>query len=127
MTKKRTNKRKRSKAARQKQKLMVTAGLAVVLVLVIILAIFVFGGCSTYESNKNTVYILENGKVVSNNVEDFDEGVYSKDDLKDYIKESINVYNAEHDVRVKQKSLKVKKGVATLVMQYPTAEDYEDF
>lgn len=127
MIKRRTNKRKRSKAARQRRKLMITGALAVVLVLVIILAIFVFGGCSTYESNKNTVYILENGKVVSNSVEDFDEDVYSKGDLKDYIKEVVNTYNTENGNTVKQKSLTVKDGVATLVMEYATAEDYEDF
>jgi len=90
MEKKRTNKRKRSKAARQRQKLMMTAGLAVVLVLVIIIGVFVLGGCSAYESDTNTVYILKDGKVVSNSVESFDEDVYSKSDLKNYIKEVLD-------------------------------------
>lgn len=127
MAKKKTNKRKRSRAARQKQKLMITGGLAIVLVLVIIIAVFVLGGCSTYESSTNTVYVLENGKVVSNSVENFDEDVYSKSDLKSYIKEVVNTYNAENGNTVKQKSLNVKNGVATLVMEYADAEVYEDF
>ena len=127
MTKKTTNNRKRSKAAQQKQKLMITGGLAGVLVLVIILAIVVLGGCSSYEADTNTVYILENGKVVSNSVESFDENAYSKDDLKSYIKESVNAYNAENGDTVKQKSLKVKDGVAKLVMEYANEDVYEDF
>lgn len=127
MTKKKTKKRKRSKAARQRQKLMITGGLAVVLVLVIILAVFVFGGCSTYETDTNTVYLLENGKVVSNSVEAFDENAYSEKELKNYIKEIVGTYNAEHGSAVKQKSLNVKDGTATLVMEYVSAEVYEDF
>ena len=129
MAKKKTNKRKRSKAARQrqKQKLIITGTLAVVLVLVIILAIFVFGGCSTYETDRNTVYILNNGKVISNSIESFDENVYSKKELKSYMKEVIDVYNEENGNVVKQKSLKVKKDEATLVMEYASAEDYEKF
>ena len=127
MTKKKIKKRKLSKAARQKQKLMITGGLAVVLVLVIILAIFVFGGCSTYETDTNTVYLLENGKVISNSVEAFDENAYSEKELKNYIKEVVDTYNAENGNTVKQKSLSVKNGMATLVMEYADAEDYEDF
>lgn len=128
MDKKRTNKRKRGKAARQRQKLMITAGLAVVLVVVILIGVFVLGSCSSaYETDTNTVYLLEDGKIVSSSVESFDSDVYSKDDLKSYIKEAIDTYNAEHGITVKQKSLKVKDGVATLVMEYAYPETYEDF
>lgn len=127
MDKKRTNKRKRSKAAKRKQKMMMTAGLAIVLVLVIIIGVFVLGSCSAYESDANTVYLLENGKVVSTSVESFDEDAYSKSDLKSYIKEVVNTYNEENGNMVKQKSLKVKDGLATLVMEYADAETFEDF
>jgi flagellar basal body-associated protein FliL len=107
---------------------MITSVLAIVLVLVIILAIFVFGGFgNSYESNTNTVYLLEDGKVISNSVEIFDENTYSKDDLKAYIKEAVDTYNAENEKAVKQKSLNVKDGKAILVMEYATAEDFESF
>ena len=127
MEKKRTNKRKKGKAARQRQKLMITGALAVVLVIVSIIGVFVLGGCSTYETDTNTVYLIEDGKVVSNSVEDFDESVYSKDELKSYIKGLVDTYNAEHPDAIKQKSLNVKNGTATLVMEYATAEDFETF
>ena len=128
MEQKRTNKRKKGKAARQRQKLLITSVLVVVLVIVIILAIFVFGGFGTsYESNTNTVYLLEDGKVISNSVEDFDENAYSKDDLKAYVKEAVDTYNAENEKAVKQKSLNVKDGKAILVMEYATVEDFESF
>lgn len=128
MEKKRTNKRRKGRAARQRQKLIITGSLAVVLVIVIILAVFVFGSCgSKYESNTNTVYLMEDGKVVSNSVESFDENAYSKDELKSYIKEVVNTYNADQADDVKQKSLKVKDGKATLVMEYASIEDFENF
>lgn len=127
MSKKKPIKRKRSKAAQQKKKLMITAGLAVVLVVVIVIAVFLLGGCSAYETDANTIYILKDGKVVSNNVESFDEEVYGKDELKSYIKDVINTYNSENGKLVKQKTLKVKDGVATLVMEYASPEVFEDF
>lgn len=128
MSTKRTNKRKRGKAARQRRKLMITGGLAVLLVVVIIIGVFFLGGCSNgYEADTNTVYVLENGKVVSSSVESFDEEAYSKDTLKSYVKELVNTYNAEHEKAVKQKSLKVKDGKAVLVMEYANADVYEDF
>ncbi len=127
MDKKKTNKRRKGKAARQRERLMITAGLAVVLVVVIIIGVFVLGSCSAYESDTNTVYLLEDGKVVSNSVENFDENTYSKNDLKSYIKEVINTYNAEHENAVKQKSLSVKDGKAVLVMEYASAEVFEEF
>lgn len=127
MTRKATNNRKRSKATQQRRKLMLTGGLIGVLVLVIILAVVVLGRCSSYESDTNTVYILKNGKVVSNSVEAFDENVYSKGDLDTYIDEIVATYNAENGDVIKQKSLSVKDGMATLVMEYANEDVYEAF
>lgn len=127
MDKKKTNKRKKGKATRQRERMMITAGLAVVLVVVIIIGVFVLGSCSGYEADANTVYLLKDGKVVSNSIEDFDENTYSKNDLKNYIKEVVNTYNAEHQNAVKQKSLSIKDGKAVLVMEYASVDTFEDF
>ncbi len=127
MEKRKTNKRKKGKAARQRQRMIITSTLAVVLVIVIVIGVFVLGSCSAYESDSNTVYLLEDGKVVLSSVEDFDENAYSKKDLKGYIKEVVNTYNAENQNAVKQKSLKVKGGKATLVMEYASVEHFENF
>lgn len=127
MTNKKTNKKKRSKAARQKQKLMMTGILAVILVVVIVIAVLLLGGKSAYATDTNTLYLLEDGRVVSNSVESFDGEAYSEKELKSYIKNVVDTYNAENENAVKQKMLKVKDGAATLVMEYATAEDYEEF
>lgn len=124
----RTNKRKRGKAAKQRRKLMITGALAVVLVVIIIIGVFFLGSCgNAYEADTNTVYLLENGKIVSSSVESFDEEVYSKNDLKSYIKEVVDTYNAENGKAVKQKSLNIKDGKAVLVMEYANADIFEDF
>ena len=127
MDKKKTNKRKKGKAARQRQRRIILSTLAAVVVVVIGIGVFLLGSCSSYETDANTIYLLEDGKVVSNSVEAFDENVYSKNDLKSYIKEVVDTYNADHQNAVKQKALNVKDGKATLVMEYATAEDFENF
>ena len=75
-----TQKRKRvSKAAKQKQKLMILGGGAIlVIVLVILLAVFIFSSCgSDYEkAETNTVYVLKNGKIISTDIDSFDEKTY---------------------------------------------------
>ncbi len=125
-----TQKRKRvSKAAKQRQKLMMIGGGAVLLiVLVILLAVFVFGSCgSDYtKADTNTVYVLENGKIISTDVESFNEKTYKKSELQDYVKDVIDTYNKENENgSLKKKSLKVKDDVATLVLEYANTEVYE--
>lgn len=125
-----TKKRKRvSKAQKQKQKLMITGGLAIVLlVLVIVLAVVFFGSCGTdyAETDTNTVYVLKNGKIISTDVETFDEKSYDENELKDYIKENIDTYNAENGKNsLKQKSFDVEDGKAVLVMEYANVDAYE--
>ena len=129
-TKKTTKRTKRSAKARQQQKLIITGGLAVVLILVIVIGAVVLGGCGAgYEDETtNTLFILEDGKVVSTDVEAFDENTYNKNDLKSYTNQVIKAYNDENGKNsVKQKSLNIKDGVATLVLEYASADVYEDF
>lgn len=131
MRKETTKKRKRvSKAARQRQKLMITGGLAIiVLVLIIILAVFVFGSCGTdyADADTNTVYVLKNGKIISTDVEAFDEKTYDKGELKAYIKDVVDTYNEENGNKsLKQKSYDVEDDVATLVLEYASDDVYED-
>lgn len=113
---------------RQRQKLILTGVLAVVLIIVCVVAIFVLGGFGSKTANENSVYILENGKVVSTNVEEFDEDDYSKSELKSYMKEIIDNYNSENGSGlVKQQSFNIKDGMATSVLQYADAATFEDF
>lgn len=128
MEKEKTSKRKRSAKARQKKKLMVTGGLAVLLVVLVILAVFVFGSCGTYDVDRSTVFIEEDGKVVSATVESFDENTYSKDELKEYISAAIEEFNSKNGEKsAKQKTLSVKEGVATLVIEYANTSLFQKF
>lgn len=131
MSRETTKKRKRvSKAARQKQKLMITGGLAIILlILIIILGVFVLGSCGTdyAKADTNTVYVLKNGKIVSTDVEAFDEKTYDKDELESYVKDVIDTYNKENGKNsLKQKSYEVEENVAKLVLEYASAKVYED-
>lgn len=113
---------------RQKQKVMLLVGLVAVLIIVVVVALFMSGAIGGKTAENNSVYILENGKVVSTNIEDFDENNYSKSELKSYISDVIKDYNKEHGSgSVRQRSLTVKNGTATSVLQYKDADVFEDF
>jgi len=124
------NKKPTSKGEQQKKKLIITGCLAViVLILVIILAIFVFGSCGVdyTETDTNTVYILKNGKIVSTDIEAFDQKKYNGEKLDSYLKDIVDTYNKENEKdSLKKKSLTVEENVATLVLEYANGDVYEE-
>lgn len=130
-TRKTTKKHKKvSKATRQKLKLIIGGGLALVLlILIILLAVFVFKSCGVdYEkADMNTVYVLKNGKIVSTDIEAFDEKTYNKDKLEAYVDDVIDTYNKENgDGSLKKKNYIVEENLATLVLEYANADIYEE-
>ena len=89
---------------------------------------FLLTGCSKgYDVETNTIFVEKDGKIVSVDVEEFDEGNYSEKDLKSYIKECIDSYNAKNKDGVKQKKLSVKNNVATLVLEFKDDNAYQEF
>ena len=126
-----TQKQKRvSKVTKQKQRLMIIGGGAIVLLaIVIFLVALIFSSCGTNYAKVDTctVYVLENGKIVSTDIEAFDEKNYEKKELESYVKDVIDTYNSENEKdSVKKKSLKVKEDVATLVLEYASDEVFKD-
>ncbi len=119
-----------AKTTKQKQRLMVLGGGAIVLLAVVIfLVALLFNSCgSDYaKTDTCTVYVLKDGKIVSTDIEAFDEKTYEKKALESYVKDVINTYNKENQKdSLKKKSLAVKKGMATLVLEYASDEVYKD-
>lgn len=118
-----------SKGEQQKKKLIITGCLAIIcLILVIILAVFVFGSCGVdyAETDTNTVYVLKDGKIVSTDIEAFDEKTYNVEKLENYLASVVDAYNkgSEEPVLV-QKELTVEEDVATLILEYANADVYE--
>lgn len=113
---------------RQKQKLVITAVLAVVLLIVCIVALFVLGIIGGKVASENSVYILEDNKILSTSIEAFDEESMDKGELKSYMRETISAYNKENgSTLVRQRSFKLKDGVAALTVQYENADVFEEF
>lgn len=131
MRKETTKKRRRiSKAERQKQKLILMGGMGlIVLILIIILGVFVFGSCGTdyTKTDMNTVYVLKDGKIISTDLENFDEKKYDQSELESYVAGIIDTYNKENgEDSVKQKEFSVEENAAALVLEYANADVYED-
>lgn len=126
-----TQKRKRvSKATRQKQKLMIIGGAVIGLIAIIaIIATILFFVLKTdyTDVDTNTVFILKNGKIVSTDIEAFDEKSYDKEKLGDYVQQVIDTYNSENgEDMLKQNSYEVEENKATLVLEYANSDVYED-
>jgi len=131
MRKETTKRSKRiSKAERQRQKLILMGGGAIiVLILIVILGIFIFGSCGTdyAEADTNTVFVLKDGKIVSTDVESFDQKKYNETEFESYVTGIVDTYNKENgeDSLVKKEFI-VEEGVATLVLEYSNGDVYED-
>ena len=89
---------------------------------------FLLTGCGKgYDADTNTVFVEEDGKIVSVDMEAFDKNDYSEKDLKSYIQEAIDSYNAKNADSVKKKKLSVKDNVATLVLEFADDNAYQEF
>lgn len=86
-------------------------------------------GCGTsYAAGESTVFVEKHGKIISTDVEAFDEGTYDKSELEQYAKDQADSYTAENDKNsVKFKELSVKDGTAALTMEYKNAKAYRGF
>ena len=68
--------------------------------LVLALCLGLMSGCGkNYEAKQNTVFILDDGKIVSTSVEKFDKDTYSEDEFKDYVKDQIEDYTDKNGKR----------------------------
>lgn len=96
--------------------------------LVFIMCVGMLTGCGSYKTDENTIFVLKHGKIVTTDVEEFDEDTYAKSDLEDYVKETIDNYTADNGKNtVKLKKISVKDGKATLTLEYKSMEDFSFF
>lgn len=87
-------------------------------------------GCGeqSYEADVSTVFVEKDGRVVSTDVEAFDENKYELEGLEEYVKEAVSSYNSEHgEESVVMKELKAEEGSAVLILEYASASDYAGF
>lgn len=111
-------------------KLIISGCIGVILLIVIIvIGIFVFGSCGVdyTETDTNTVYVLKDGKIVSTDIEKFEQNKYDSEKLKSYVATIVDTYNKEHgEDSLVQKTLNVEENVATLVLEYLDTKVYKD-
>ncbi len=86
-------------------------------------------GCGAkYDAEESTVFVLKDGKIVSTDVDDFDEEKYDEEELEEYVDGQISAYNEENGKNsVKLENLSVKDGKAVLTLEYQDWSDYKDF
>ena len=130
MKKETTKKRKRiSKAQRQRQLIMMGGIGIILLILIILLGVFIFGSCGTdySETDRNTIFVLKDEKIISTDLESFDGNKYDQTKLESYVAGVIDTYNkANGEDSVIQKEISVEENKATLILEYANADVYED-
>lgn len=132
MTKETTNRRKRKRAAKLKRRLMIAL---LILVIILFIILLIMAGVylykkweARYDSDTSVLFILEDGKVVSNDVIAFDTNKYSQTELGQFIEETIDTYNDENGKNsVVQKELTIENNVASLILTYADVKTYADF
>lgn len=132
MTKETTNRKNRKRAARIKRRLQVALLFLVIslfVLLLIVAGVYLYKKWEArYDSDTSVVFILKDGKVVSNDVIAFDTNKYSQTELGQFIEETIDTYNdANGKDSVVQKELVVENNIASLILTYADVDTYTDF
>ena len=100
---------------------------AVLVVIIAVVAIILVCCGENYEAEKNTVFVLKNGKVITTDVEAFDQSKYSGDELEKFLEDTLSTYNSKAGEEVvKIREFSVEENVATLILEYADAKTYGD-
>ncbi|MCR5657625.1 MAG: hypothetical protein K6G06_09210 [Butyrivibrio sp.] len=85
-------------------------------------------GTNISKMDSSTISISKDGTVDNLIVEDFDEGLYNIDELKEMTDQEVSSYNqANGDDAVLVKDIKLDNGKVRMEMTFKTAEDYAGF
>ena len=97
------------------------------IVLVFLLSVGMFTGCGTsYKADESTVFVLKDGKIVSTDVENFDEKTYDKDGLKEYVKNEIDTYNEKNGTDIVDVARSYTAPLALYSDKYKALGELED-
>lgn len=82
----------------------------------------------SYDAQSGTLFVYEDGSVVSTDVESFDQEQYKVEELEKYVDEQILDYETRTGKdAISLHKLKVEDGVAKLTLEYDSAADYQEF
>ena len=128
MSKTEKNNLKRRKESANKRQVIKLSAIGVGVVGLVTCAVTLASCGTSYDADTNTLFLLKDGKVITTDVEVFEENAYSEEEFDGYVQESIDTYNAEHgEDSVKKKTLSISNNVATLTLEYANADTYKDF
>lgn len=92
------------------------------------LCLVFFAGCSKKTDVKtSTLFVEKKGNLISVDVEALDKDYYDESELESYISDHVEEYNSKNGGNVKKSSFNVKDGIAKLMMEYESYEDYAGF
>lgn len=136
MENKKTHSAKNAKASKRrarnakivKRRIAMLIAALVVIAAIIIAVVCKVVGVFDSTADESMITIMDDGKIVCEEVTDFSKKDYSKTELKTFIKRQIKEYTAENGANsVKLDRLKVKGDVAYAKITYASADDYSKF
>lgn len=80
------------------------------------------------ETQKTTLFLRKDHTVQHLAVESFDQPYYKEEECRNFLKEQIAQYNGQQKKKtVEEKGVRIKNGVARLLMEYADLQTYADF
>lgn len=110
------------------RKRIMLLGSAVVVIAIIVAALIGVIRLLTHDVEQSTLTIQEDGSIISEELQAFQEEYYSKKELKAYSTEAIKEYNEQvGSEAIKLKKVSVKQDVAYMKLEFASYKDYTDF
>lgn len=111
-----------------KKKVIIIICISVLVLAGIAVGVFFFIKGQTFKTEESAVYVKKNGKIIEAGIEEFDTSVYEEAELESFINKEVEGYNATiGEERIKVQEVLVENNIATMYLEYASAEDYEAF
>ena len=96
-----------------------------ILIMMAAAGMLLLSGCGSYDADENTLFLKRNGEIYETNVQSFEGGQYSADELQAFIDEEIGAYDGEGSVSVEK--FEMDGDHAMLTTKYSDSKAYADF
>lgn len=99
------------------------------MILMIIAVMYVMTGCgkvNASQSDMDTISVMKDGNIVQTIVDEFDQSLYSVDELSAMTQDKIDLYS-EEDGDIVCESVEENDNMIIVKISYKTGEDYTDF
>ena len=118
--------KKKMNVLKRKRRLLILA--IAVVATAIVIGILALCGVFTKQAAQNTISIDSKGRIIFEEVENFQNSSYDKNEIKEYVKKTVTDYNnASNKKQIKIQKINFDKNKVYIKTRYASVDVYEDF